>query len=109
MKQVIRDYLTFNKRERNGVFILLSIITLQLIYLNVSGKFEKNEQADFSVFEKQMDSIQLVIKTATDSLKLASANNYGNYSSGNYEKRDAGTKENRTSERFNFDPNNLPD
>ncbi len=54
MKQFIRDYLTFNKRERNGIVILLLIITLLLIYLNISDKFAKPEQVDFSKFEKEI-------------------------------------------------------
>lgn len=54
MKQFIRDYLTFNKRERNGIIILLSIISLLLIYLNSSDVFKTPEKVDFTKFEKEI-------------------------------------------------------
>ena len=54
MKKIIRDFLTFNKRERNGVFVLVSIITVLVLYLNVSGGFVKQEQADFSDFDEKI-------------------------------------------------------
>lgn len=100
MKQIIRDYLTFNKRERNGVFILLAIIMLQLIYLDVSGKFEKKEQVNFTEFEQQMDSVQAGIQGGKDSSKAAFTNTYSSH--GN-------AAEITKAERFNFDPNALPE
>ena|SRR6218665_1597780 len=102
MKQIIRDYLTFNKRERNGVFILLAIIMLQLMYLDVSGKFEKKEQVDFTKFERQMDSVQAIIQAAKDSSGAAFATGYPSH-------ENASTAEAAKAERFNFDPNALPD
>jgi len=106
MKQSIRDYLTFNKRERNGVFILLSIIVAQLIYLNVSDKFQTKEQVDFSQLEKQMDSVQQVVQAEKDSLKASAAGKYGS----NYARSPEGSvNEKVKAERFDFDPNGLPD
>ncbi len=55
MKQFIRDYLTFNKRERNGLFVLLSIITILFVYLNISRFFIKPEVIDFTQFEKDIE------------------------------------------------------
>lgn len=102
MKQIIRDYLTFNKRERNGVFVLLVIITLMIIYLNVSDKFVKKEHADFSKFEKQIDSVNAAVKAGNDSLNISGSQNYIAGSSKE-------TKKAHSEERFDFDPNNLPD
>ena len=38
-KNFLRDYFTFNRRERNGVFVLLSIIFLLILYLSFSDLF----------------------------------------------------------------------
>jgi len=54
MKQFIRDYLTFNKRERNGLFVLLSIIAVLIIYLNVSEQFITAPKVDFTKFESEI-------------------------------------------------------
>jgi competence protein ComEA len=107
MKQFIRDYLTFNKRERNGLFVLLAIITLLIIYLNISNLFNKTEIVDFSIFEKEIDLFNSAVQHSSDSLKSEKENKYSHYRSGltmpsisdNTEKRQC----------FNFNPNNLPD
>ena len=58
MKQFFRDYFTFNKRERNGVFVLIAIIILLIVYLNVSENFYKKEPVDFSKFEKEIAELE---------------------------------------------------
>lgn len=55
MKQFIRDYLTFNKRERNGLFVLVSIILLMILYLNISHLFIQPQTTDFTKFEKEIE------------------------------------------------------
>jgi competence protein ComEA len=99
MKQIIRDYLTFNKRERNGVFVLISIILAMIIYLNISDKFISVEKEDFSVFEKQMDSLNAFMQKnpVNAEEKFVSI------------KPKEQIKIDRKFERFTFDPNNLPD
>jgi len=57
MKQVFRDYLTFNKRERNGVVVLLGIITLLLVWLSISDKFRETKKVDVSRFMRELDSL----------------------------------------------------
>ncbi|MCW3103012.1 MAG: uptake protein [Bacteroidetes bacterium] len=57
MKQVFRDYLTFNKRERNGVVVLLGIITLLLVWLTISDKFHETKKVDISRFMRELDSL----------------------------------------------------
>lgn len=97
MKQIIRDYLTFNKRERNGVFVLISIIVLMIIYLNISEKFITIEKEDFVEFQREMDSLNTFIANPPDH--------------GPEEKQVYGQRKEPESqikkERFNFDPNNL--
>jgi DNA uptake protein ComE-like DNA-binding protein len=76
MKQFIRDYFTFNRRERNGVFILLSIILLLILYLSFSGYFFSNEKIDFSKFEKEIADFEAQQKRIEDSIALARASGY---------------------------------
>ncbi len=71
MKQFIRDYFTFNRRERNGVFILLSIILLLIVYLSFSGYFISNGKIDFSKFEKEISDFEKQQKKIEDSVVLA--------------------------------------
>src|ERR1051326_2479149 len=79
MKQFLRDYFTFNRRERNGVFILLSIVILLLLYLSFSDFFFPQEKTDFSKFEKEITEFEAAQKKASDSLAEARKN----YFSGN--------------------------
>src|ERR1051326_5493321 len=71
MKQFIRDYFTFDRRQRNGVFILLSIIVLLILYLSFSDYFFSNEKTDFSKFEKEIASFEASVKQAEDSASSA--------------------------------------
>lgn len=63
MKQIIRDYLTFNKRERNGIFVLLTIILSLLIYLMITDKCIQHKKIDFTKFEKEIQLLQAVAET----------------------------------------------
>jgi competence protein ComEA len=98
MKQFIRDYLTFNKRERNGIFILLLIITLLLIYLNISDKFIKPEQVDFTKFEKEIAAFTLA-QQERDSIASIANNHIVDSTTANL---------NSNAEYFPFNPNGLP-
>ncbi len=98
MKNIFRDFFTFNKRERNGVFILLSIIAGLVLYLNISSNFVSQEKVDFTKFDKEVKEFESMIDEKSE---------YSNYSEKQAirEARLNGTED--KSERFNFDPNNL--
>lgn len=74
----IRDYLTFDRRQRNGVFVLVCIIIFLLLYLVFSDYFFGEEKIDFSKFEKEVTEFEASIKQLHDSLKVEK-----NYFSGN--------------------------
>lgn len=95
MKQTIRDYFTFNKRERNGVFILLLIIAAELIYLNVSSLLYSQEIPDLSAFEKEIAAFEASI--IYDSVQTES------------KLTEVETVNPAKPERFSFDPNQLPE
>ena len=98
MKNIFRDFFTFNKRERNGVFILLSIIAGLVLYLNISSNFVSQEKVDFTKFEKEVQEFELGIEEKRE---------YSKYSEKQpiREERLNGTE--NKSERFDFNPNNL--
>ncbi|MEW6469682.1 MAG: helix-hairpin-helix domain-containing protein [Bacteroidota bacterium] len=52
MKQFIRDYFIFNRRERKGVIFLLCIILLLIGYLGFSTHFFTPEKRDFSEIDR---------------------------------------------------------
>ncbi len=110
MKQFIRDYLTFNKRERNGLFVLLTIITLLIVYLSVSYKFNKPEKVDFSKFEKEIEQFNESAQLINDSIKQTNGNKY-KYQKAEQEQliiaENTESVENTQPEYFNFNPNNL--
>ena len=98
MKQFIREYLTFNKRERNGLFVLIIIITLMLIYLGISTSFSGSQSVDFSKFEKDIKQFNASSERAPlfsrreDEVKV-----------NEYEVK----QDDSNIERFSFDPNHL--
>jgi DNA uptake protein ComE-like DNA-binding protein len=106
MKQFIRDYLTFNKRERNGLFVLLAIITLLIVYLNISDKFIKQEKVDFTKFEKEIEIFNKSAQQINDSIKQANENKYI-YKKDEHEQALIAVK--KQPEYFDFNPNNLPE
>src|SRR4051812_30775121 len=101
MKQFFRDYFTFNKRERNGVFILISIITVLVFYLNISSNFVSEKPVDFTKFEDDVKQFKASLQESVDS----GAHNERKYAVPSIADKMTSTK----AERFNFDPNNLSD
>ncbi|MEO6883845.1 MAG: helix-hairpin-helix domain-containing protein [Bacteroidia bacterium] len=69
MKIDFKDFFTYNKRERNGIFILLSIIALLLIYLAFSDRFIDAPKNNFSAFDKEINEFQLAQKNDSDTTK----------------------------------------
>ena len=105
MRNFIRDYFTFNKRERGGVILLTAIIFLLLVYLAVSKYFVPAQTGDLSGFEKQIAQFEESQKEKMqqeDSLKEEN-----NYAENEYKVPVSLT--NPEPERFDFDPNNLPE
>lgn len=98
MKNIFRDFFTFNKRERNGVFILLSIIAALVLYLNISSNFVSQEKVDFAKFDKEVKEFESVIEEKTE---------YSNYSEKQSVREERLNGAETKSERFSFDPNNL--
>jgi competence protein ComEA len=50
MKEFIKDYFTFHKAERNGIIVLLFILSVLLFVLSILHAFVPNTPQDFSSF-----------------------------------------------------------
>ena len=95
MKQIFRDYLTFNKRERNGIFVLLAIIVSLLIYLFTAPYFVENQKVDFSEFERELAAVQTPVSEEKNVVEEQIVSNKNTAEA--------------TINYFYFNPNNLPD
>ena len=104
MKKFIRDYLTFHRSEKRGIVVLLSIIVILILYLNFSYLLFPQEKIDFTSFEKRIKSFSDSLKQQNDSLENESKEQK-HFTSYSKEDKPLGIK----GERFNFNPNNLPD
>jgi competence protein ComEA len=98
-KNFLREYFTFNRRQRNGVFILLSVILILILYLSFADSFSSSEKIDFSKFEKDITQFEAAQTQKKDS---ASSEIKDHFTSSN-------SPEPESAERFPFDPNNLSD
>lgn len=98
MKQFIRDYFTFNKREKNGIFVLVCIILLLLLGIHYSGKFVRKETVDFSKFEKELQTLNEKVNKEQKSTGLIAI-----------EEIHAPVSSETKVSYFNFDPNHLPE
>jgi DNA uptake protein ComE-like DNA-binding protein len=84
--QVLGDYLTYNRTEQRGVFVL-SLILLGLVIANTvipSGTFQKTP--DFASFESEVAAFEAAWQKAADSDSMARSRKYLSYrnKSGNY-------------------------
>ena len=55
MKDTWKDYFTFNKKQRNGILVLLSLIAVLLIYLSIADYFPvSNTKVEWSTLKKEI-------------------------------------------------------
>jgi competence protein ComEA len=96
-----KDYLSFSRRERRGILVLLTIILFQiaiLIYLKYVPS--KEPPQDFSGFEKEVDDFYASLDSAEED--EPSQNNF------KPNKEYASAIPVKKIELFTFNPNNLP-
>ena len=98
MKQFFKDYLSFNKRERNGIFVLLLILTIVIAVPRVIRLFSKKENVDVSSFQNDISKFEKYIINNNDSSKQKDFD---------YENIDKSVAENKLNP-FYFNPNGLP-
>ncbi len=58
MKDTWKEYFAFNRKQRNGIFVLLAIIALLTVYLFISDYFPSaGKPVDFSSFKKEIQNV----------------------------------------------------
>jgi len=97
MKQFFKDYLSFNKRERNGIFVLLLILILVIAIPRILPLFSSKDSVDFSAFQNDISKFKKNIIKGNDSIK------HENF---DYDNVDRSVAENKLNP-FYFNPNNL--
>jgi len=103
VKNFIRDYLTFNRRERKGTIVLVAIVLLLIGYLSFSSYLFPKEKYDSSEFDKQVAEIEKqdhVEDSLNDSKFTYDQNDY---------KLPNSSQPKIKQQLFPFNPNNLPD
>jgi competence protein ComEA len=67
MKDTWKDYFSFNKRQRTGIIVLLSLIALLLIYLFITDYFPvSSSPVDFSSFKTQLEKAGIKSSVTTE-------------------------------------------
>ncbi|MCX6233558.1 MAG: helix-hairpin-helix domain-containing protein [Bacteroidetes bacterium] len=66
MKQLLKDYLTFTKREQRGIFILSCLVFLVILGNTFTPLFIRREKFDFSTFETEIAAFYQAVE-ATES------------------------------------------
>ncbi len=102
MLTFLKNYLTFNKRDRNGIIVLLLLLLFMLVFNTFQDALLPAESIDFSRFNSAIESMALAEKSATH-----------HYPNNPYQRNDSlpsqhyQTKSTQLNEPFNFNPNNL--
>jgi competence ComEA-like helix-hairpin-helix protein len=58
MANILKEYLTFTNKERNGLLVLISLLVLVLIYLNVDLDRELEDTTDMAEFESELAALE---------------------------------------------------
>ncbi len=101
-KYFFKEYLSYSKKERSGIFILLAIILICICLPFLFPYFIHRENYDYSKFEKEISGLKI---QKVDSIERYNnkfdENNYANY----YEPSEKNYNPKSKGEVFYFDPN----
>ena len=106
-KNILTDYLSFTKKERNGIIILLVLIAILILVPFLFPFFIKEKPAEIASFKNQME--QLKIKQADTTVRKYAAKNYDENNNQYYRESENKNEYSKIpkGELFNFDPNTL--
>lgn len=100
LRQLWREYFSFSRRERNGVFILLSILTLEIVYLYTSRYFYPESEPVQIVFQKKWAIQEARIDgLAKERARLRDTINFRRYSSARIS-QDSSSKKSKSSSAY---------
>lgn len=102
MLTFLKNYLTFNKRDRNGIILLLLLLLIMLAFNTFQDVLVPTESIDFSKFNAAVKMLATAEKSATP--------NYPNKQPTSIDtivSQQIQTKSKQLNTPFNFNPNNL--
>jgi competence protein ComEA len=102
LKNFIRDYFTYTRSEKQGIFVMLGLLIIGLLILFAMNFMEVKRPLDYASFSAEVDSFYAALKR--DSI----ANSKKPFVS-NYKTDSTHTPITSPPSLFYFDPNNLPD
>lgn len=103
MKNRIKDYFSFNKRERNGIIVLLIILLAVIAVPRILTLFTKDKPPDFSKFQSDINKFEQTLKEDTSRKHSNYYTNDFDYANDNIDKTSAEEK----LHPFNFNPNDI--
>ncbi len=103
MKQFLKDYLTFNKGDRNGIIVLLFLIFGLLFFLSILNSIVPEKTVDFKIYDKVLAELEDADKKATK-LHESDQSHYS-YSKNVFQATEHSVTQ--KVDRFSFNPNNL--
>lgn len=101
MKRFFKNYFSFNRRERNGAFVLSFLCILLLAYSYYLSNSKSVKISNFAEFEKEISAFEKFHHLDSNTFE-----GYSNQYIVDYERE---KKVYTKVELFEFDPNNLPD
>jgi competence protein ComEA len=102
MLSFLKNYLTFNKRDRNGIILLLILLLLMLVFNTFQDVLMPSESIDFSEFNSAIETIAKAEKSANTRYENAPVPKHNtSYPQQNQSSSTA------LNEPFYFNPNNL--
>lgn len=99
-KHFVADYLSFSKRERTGIIVLVSLIVFFMGIPFLYPYFIKSDPTDAKIFEKQIASLSIKQRDSSKQFDRSTAD--GKYKESVYK---LSNDQEEKVELFNFDPN----
>ena len=104
MREFIRNYFTFNKRDRNALLIIICTIALAASLPYIYNRFHKEEVFDFTPFKEDIMAFELEQKRINEEDSLKKLKEKETF---NYYAIDQSVEKSKLNP-FLFNPNNLP-
>ncbi len=75
----LREYLTFNRQEQRGIFVLLLILSLTILATFLVRRFHSREGFDFSVYEKEIAQFERELRRQDSNEQVEKLTRYKKY------------------------------
>ncbi len=101
--QFLRNYLTFTRKERNGILSIAIIILVFILFQLFYPLFIKRKQYNYNDFAKEIDALKIESNDSAGAKQYAK--NYGSNAEDDYSEKEERKFVTTKAEVFYFDPN----